>query len=43
MIENIEHLCHGLELQRKRIEMGIHETNIDCEDYPGGKNDKGVF
>lgn len=43
MIENIEYLGRGLELQRKWIEMGLHGTNIDWEDYPGGINHKGEF
>ena len=40
MIDNIEYLGRGLELQEKWIEMGLHGTNIDWEDYPGGVNHK---
>ena len=38
MIENIEYLGRGLELQRKWMDMGLHGKNVDWEDYPGGIN-----
>lgn len=38
MIENIEYLGRGLELQKKWMEMGLHGKNVDWEDYPGGIN-----
>ena len=36
LIENVEYLGRGLELQRKWIEMGLHGKSVDWEDYPGG-------
>jgi len=36
MIENVDCRQRGLELQRKWIEMGLHGTSVDWEDYPGG-------
>lgn len=36
MIENVDLSDHGLGLQRKWIEMGLHGKSEDIEDYPGG-------
>ena len=36
LIDNVDCLGHGLDLQRKWEEMGLHGKNVDIEDYPGG-------
>ena len=36
LIENVDCNGHGLDLQRKWIEMGLHGKSVDWEDYPGG-------
>ena len=43
LIENVDCRGHGLDLQRKWIEMGLHGTNVDREDYPGGIHHTFVF
>ncbi len=43
LIENVDCLGRGLDLQRKWIEMGLHGTWVDWEDYPGGIHHKGAF
>jgi len=36
LIENVDCLGRGVDLQGKWIEMGLHGTSVDREDYPGG-------
>ena len=36
LIENIDCIGHGLDLQRKWEEMGLHGKNVDTEEYAGG-------
>lgn len=43
LIENVDCRGRGLDLQRRWIEMGLHGTSVDWEDYPGGIHHKGVF
>lgn len=43
LIENVDCRGRGLDLQKKWIEMGLHGTNVDWEDYPGGIHHKIVF
>ncbi len=43
LIENVDCNGHGLDLQQKWIEMGLHGTNVDLEDYPGGIHHTFVF
>ena len=43
LVENVDCLGHGLDLQQKWIEMGLHGTSVDWEDYPGGIHHTFVF
>ena len=36
LVENVDCRGHGLDLQDKWIEMGLHGESVDFEDYPGG-------
>ena len=43
LIENVDCRGRGMDLQKKWIEMGLHGTWVDWEDYPGGIHHKGAF